>query len=154
MWGWFFFMLFCNYVFAHIGFLMFISLSHQGPPSLWIPTPLWIGPNEEFVATLAAICLIPAVIAKERISNLWAQGVYEPARYELSPKIWILVLPVVFLSFCTQVAYLIAPDSSSFVDVFIVWLLTALAALIMLLAMRLGSRKRMAPLMEQACLQR
>jgi hypothetical protein len=118
---------------------------------MWIAPPLWIGSNEELLATLAAICLIPAVIAKVRISNLWAQGVYESARHELSPKIWILVLPVVFLSFCTQLAYIISPDNSNFVDVFIVWLLTGLAAVIMLLAMRLGSRKRMAPPMERAC---
>jgi hypothetical protein len=76
--------------------------------------------------------------------------VREPGRDELSPKIWILALPIVFLSFCTQIAYIVGPDFATFADVFIAWLLTGLAALIMLLAMRLGNRKRMAPPMEQA----
>ena len=87
VWGWFLFLLSCNYVFAQIGLLIFNSLSHQGPPSMWIAPPMWIGSNEELLATLAAICLIPAVIAKVRISNLWAQGAREPGRDELSPKI-------------------------------------------------------------------
>jgi hypothetical protein len=67
VWGWFLFLLSCNYVFAQIGLLIFNSLNQgQGP------LPLWIGPNEELLATLAAICLIPAVIVKVRISNRWA----------------------------------------------------------------------------------
>jgi hypothetical protein len=54
-----------------------------------------------------------------------------------------VVLPIVFLTFVTQIENFFGPNNlSTFANVFIIWLLTGEAALIMLLAFRLGSRKR------------
>src|SRR5215472_3542330 len=65
-----------------------------------------------------------------------------PAPNDISPKVWILVLPIVFLTCVTQLANLSGPDFSTFADVFSIWLLTGMAALIILLAFRVGGGKR------------
>ena len=94
------------------------------------------------MSIVMAICLIPALVVKIQTSNRWAAEVREPAPNDISPKVWILVLPIVFLTFVTQMANISGPDFSSFADVFMIWLLTGEAALIILLAFSLGSRKR------------
>lgn len=135
--GWVLFILVCNAVYAQVSPALYLN---QGQ----YPLPPWIGANEMLMSIVMAICLIPALVVKIQISNRWAAGVREPAPNDISPKVWILVLPIIFLTFVTQMAYIIGPGVSSFVDVFIAWLLTGAAALIILLAIRLGSRKRVA----------
>lgn len=106
------------------------------------PLPPWIGGgNEMLMSIVMAICLIPALVVKIQISNRWAAGVREPAHNDLSSRVWIVVLPLIFLLCVTQMAYLIGPDAGgSFANVFIAWLLTGVAALIILLVVKLGSR--------------
>lgn len=133
--GWVLFILVCNAVYAQVSPALYLN---QGQ----YPLPPWIGWNEMLMSIVMAICLIPALVVKIQISNRWATGVREPAPNDISPKVWILVLPIVFLTFVTQMANISGPDFSSFADVFIIWLLTGVAALIILLAFRLGSRKR------------
>ncbi|SRR6266568_741687 len=59
----------------------------------------------------------------------------------ISPKVWIIVLPVLFLVVCMQWEFFFADDNSNFGDVLIAWLLPSLASLIILLVIKLGSRK-------------
>jgi hypothetical protein len=134
--GWVILLLACNAVFAEVSSEFYLN---QGQ----YPLPPWIG-NEMGMSIVMAICLIPALVVKIQTSNRWAAGVREPAPNDISPKVWILVLPIVFLTFVTQLANISGPDFSSFANVFMIWLLTGEAALIILLAFRLGSRKRAA----------
>jgi len=65
---------------------------------------------------------------------------------DISPKVWILVLPMLFLMCVTQMAYIIGTDAgSTFAYMFISWGLSSVAALIILLAVKLGSRANTAP---------
>jgi hypothetical protein len=73
-------------------------------------------------------------------SKQQADRTIEPPRNGVSPKMWIIVAPVLFLVFCVEAEFIIAPDYDNFGDVFIFWLLTGLASLIILLVMKLGSR--------------
>jgi hypothetical protein len=134
--GWVLFILVCNAVYAKVSPALYLN---QGQ----YPLPPWIGWNEMLMSIVMAICLIPALVVKIQTSNRWAAGVREHAPNDISPKVWILVLPIIFLTFVTQMAYIIGPGVSSFVDVFIAWLLTGAAALIILLAIKVGSRERM-----------
>lgn len=146
--SWVFFILTCNAVYAQVSTNFYLN---QGQ----YPLPPWAGWNEMLMSIVMVICLIPALVVKIQTSNRWAAGMREPVQNDISPKMWILVLPMIFLMFVTQMAYIIGSDAGrSFANVFISWLLTGVAALIMLLAIRLSSRKRMAPPMEQARIQR
>lgn len=139
--GWVILLLACNAVFAEVSSEFYLN---QGQ----YPLPPWIG-NELLMSIVMAICLIPALVVKIQTSSRWAAGVHEPAPNDISPKVWILVLPIVFLTFVTQMANISGPGVSSFADVFMIWLLTGEAALIILLAIRLGSRKRVALLQQE-----
>ena len=94
------------------------------------------------LSIVMGICLIPALVVKIQASNRRATGMRETAPNAVSPKAWIVVLPVVFLTFVTEINTIFGPDLSTFVNVFNIWLLTGEAVLIMLFAFRLGSRKR------------
>ena len=90
--------------------------------------------------SLMAICLIPALIVKIRNSNQQAERATEPLRPSLSPRVWIIVSPVLFLLFCMEFEFIGIPDYPDFSAALIVWFLTGLASLIILLALKLGSR--------------
>jgi hypothetical protein len=60
---------------------------------------------------------------------------------EVSPRLWIIILPVVFLVFCTEVEFIGLPDYNNFEDVFVFWCMAGLASLIVLLTLKIGSRK-------------
>lgn len=89
---------------------------------------------------LMAICIFPALIVKRRTSHPQAERATEPVRNSLSPRVWIIVAPVLFLVWCMIFEFISVPDYPDFKEVFIVWFLTALAGLIILLALKLGSR--------------
>jgi DNA-binding PadR family transcriptional regulator len=134
--GWVILLLACNAVFAELSSEFYLN---QGQ----YPLPPWIG-NEMLMSIMMAICLIPALVVKIQTSNRWAGAVREPAHYDISPRVWIMALPLLFLLCVTQMAYIIGSDAGrSFANVFISWLLTGAAALIMLLAIRLDRWKRM-----------
>ena len=87
-----------------------------------------------------AICIIPALIVKIRNSNQQADRATRPLRNSTSPKVWIIISPVLFLVFCMEFEYIGLPDYPDFREVLIAWLLTGLASLIILLAIKPGSR--------------
>jgi hypothetical protein len=60
---------------------------------------------------------------------------------KVSPKVWIIILPVVFLVFCTEVEFIGLPDYNNFGDVLVFWCMAGLASLIILLTLKFGSRK-------------
>ena len=143
--GWAVLILACNAVYAQVSSALYLNQGHYNayahlPP--WLIPP-WIGGNEMLLSIVMLICLIPALVVKIQTSNRWAAGMSEPAPRALSPRVWIVALPVVFLTFVTQIQNVFGPNSITFANVFSIWLLTGEAALIMLLAIRLGSRKRM-----------
>jgi len=90
--------------------------------------------------SLIAICILPALIVKIRNSNQQAERATEPLRTSLSPRVWIIVTPVLFLVFCIEFEFIGIPDYPDFREVLIAWSLTGLASLIILLALKLGSR--------------
>ena len=92
--------------------------------------------------SLIAICILPALIVKIRNSNQQAERATEPLRTSLSPRVWIIVTPVLFLVFCIEFEFIGIPDYPDFREVLIAWSLTGLASLIILLALKLGSREK------------
>jgi hypothetical protein len=88
-----------------------------------------------------AICLIPALIVKiNNINKQVDRAAQQPAN-EVSPRVWIIILPVVFLVCCTEVEFIGIPDYNNFGDVLVFWCMAGLASLIILLALKIGSRK-------------
>lgn len=136
--SWVLFLLVCNIVYVYISNVLFFQTF---PFPNWLVPP-WIGGNEMLLSIVMGICLIPALVVKIQASNRRATGMRETAPNAVSPKAWIVVLPVVFLTFVTEINTIFGPDLSTFVNVFNIWLLTGEAVLIMLFAFRLGSRKR------------
>jgi hypothetical protein len=132
--GWILFILVCNFIYAQVSSTLYLN---QGQS----PLPPWTGGNDILLSILMAICLIPALVVKTQAINRRAAGARQPAPNNISPKVWILALPILFLTFVTQIANFIGPNFSSFEDVFMIWLQSGIAALIILLAFRLGARK-------------
>jgi DNA-binding PadR family transcriptional regulator len=89
---------------------------------------------------LMAISILPALIVKRRNSNQQVESATEPVRNSLSPRVWIIVTPILFLVFCMYFEFLFMPDYPDFSEALITWFLTGLASLIILLALKLGSR--------------
>jgi DNA-binding PadR family transcriptional regulator len=96
-----------------------------------------------------AICIIPALVVRVHNANKQATRNAQQHENEVSPKVWIVILPVVFLVFCTEVEFIGLPDYNNFGDVFVFWCMAGLASLIILLALKIGSRKRMRSLAQE-----
>ena len=103
-----------------------------------------LGPAILLIANLfilMAICIIPAIIVKIRNSNQQADGATGPPRNSLSPRVWIIISPVLFLVIFMEIEFIFMPDYPNLQEAFIAWLLTGLASLIILLTLKLGSSK-------------
>jgi hypothetical protein len=72
-------------------------------------------------------------------TNKQAYSTAQQRGIEVSPKVWIIILPVVFLVFCAEFEYIVLPDYNDFGDIFVFWCMAGLASLIILLALKLGS---------------
>jgi hypothetical protein len=88
-----------------------------------------------------AICITPALIVRIHNTNKQAGRTARQSRNEVSPLVWIISLPIVFLLFCTEVEFIFLPDYNTFGDVFVVWCMAGLASLIILLVLKIGGRK-------------
>ncbi len=110
------------------------------PAVLFIPLVLLPGPGSWLLAGFMSI--MPALLVRVRGGDAQADRATEPPQNGASPKMWIIVAPVLFLVFCMQFEFIILPDYNDFGQVLISWLLTGLASLIILLALKLGSREK------------
>lgn len=61
---------------------------------------------------LSCICIIPALIVRTHAINVLIGRAQQLG--SMSPKVWIIILPVWFLVFCMEIEYLIGPDYNSF----------------------------------------
>jgi hypothetical protein len=86
------------------------------------------------------VCLIPALFVKINNINKQADRAVQQPENKVSPRVWIIILPVVFLVFCTEVEFIGLPDYNNFGDVLVFWCMAGLASLIILLALKIGSR--------------
>ncbi|HEY6539556.1 MAG TPA: hypothetical protein VIZ18_01405 [Ktedonobacteraceae bacterium] len=59
----------------------------------------------------------------------------------MEPKVWIVILPVWLIAFCIDITYLFGTDYNSLGNVLLAWLFTGLAGLIIVIAMKIGSRQ-------------
>ena len=100
-----------------------------------------------------ATCIIPALAVRIHNTNKQIEPTIQKPGNEISPKVWIIILPVVFLVFCAQFEFMVLPDYIDFGDVLVFWCMVGLASLIILLAMNLGG-KESADLSPQKALQR
>jgi DNA-binding PadR family transcriptional regulator len=98
---------------------------------------------------LMAIPFIPVLWAQTHDSHHQARGATSPLRTRLSPWVWVMITPVLFLVLGMYVEFLYLPDYPDFKEVLTVWFLTGLASLILLLAVKLGSRARTALLNQE-----
>ena len=105
------------------------------------PMPFAGGMFQMLVYSIA-LGISPALVVKIRNSDREAEGASEPSRNSLSPRVWIIITPVLFLVFCVEIEYIGLTDYPCLGEVFFTWLLTGLASLIILLAIKLGSRAR------------
>lgn len=88
----------------------------------------------------SCIYMTPALVVKVYNRNEQADRAAQKPRNRLSPRVWIMVIPVLFLVFCMQFEFIVVPDYPNFGEVLIAWLTTGLAGLIILLAVKIGSR--------------
>lgn len=131
VWGIFLLTLLFINVFLIVGSRIF-------PPAFWN--------NFILLIFVMAICLIPAVAVKARRSrNQGGSATQQPPTLGVSPKVWILILPIWFLTFCMHIILIISPDYNSYAQVFVAWVLTGLAGLIILLTVRIGSNFVISP---------
>ena len=93
------------------------------------------------LSVFSGIYITPALLMKVYNRYVQADGAAQQLHSPVSPKVWILVLPVLFLVFCMQIEFIVLPDYNDFGQVLISWLLTGLASLIILLTLKLGSRE-------------
>jgi hypothetical protein len=90
---------------------------------------------------LACLCILPALVVRAQTRIRHSE--HSPhRRSHLSPQTWIILLPVWFLTVCMELEYLFPPDYNSFTEVFVTWLITGLADLIIALAVKLVARNR------------
>jgi DNA-binding PadR family transcriptional regulator len=92
---------------------------------------------------LMAIAILPALIVKVRNSNHQAEHTVKPQRNNLSHSVWIVITPVLFLVFCLVFNTIGITDYPDFGDTVLAWSQTSLAALIILVALKLGSSASM-----------
>jgi hypothetical protein len=90
---------------------------------------------------LACICIFPALVVRAQARNTHSERTPH-RRGNLSAQAWIIILPVWFLAVCMELEYLFLPDYNSFAEVFVAWLMTGLAGLIIALAVKLGSKEQ------------
>jgi DNA-binding MarR family transcriptional regulator len=113
------------------------------------PGVSFMGPPLILVCLVIAICIIPALLVRRHHTHKQAARTAQQAENEVSAWVWIMSLPIVFLLFCTEGEFMIGPDYNNFGDVFVVWCMAGLASLIILLALKIGSRKRTHSLPEE-----
>lgn len=82
---------------------------------------------------LSGICILSALIVRVQTRNTLTGS--------MSPKVWIVILPVWLIAFCMDSAYLIGTDYNSLGNVLMAWLFTGLAGLIIVVTMKIGSRQ-------------
>jgi len=87
----------------------------------------------------SCIYITPALVVKVYNRNEQAHRAAQKPRNRMSPNVWIIMLPVLFLVFCMQFEFLVVPDYVNWGDVLIVWFTTGLAGLIIALAVKIGS---------------
>lgn len=101
----------------------------------------FMGPPFILVCLVIAICILPALIVRRYRTHKQAARTAQQPGNEVSPWVWIMSLPIVFLLFCTEVEFIGLPDYNNFGDVLVIWCMAGLASLIILLALKIGSRK-------------
>jgi hypothetical protein len=89
---------------------------------------------------LMAIAILPALIVKIRNSNHQVESATGSRRNSLSPRVWIIVTPILFLIFCLVFNAIGITDYPGFGEVLLAWFQTSLASLIILVTLKLGSR--------------
>jgi hypothetical protein len=102
--------------------------------------PPWAGPGGWLV--VSCLSIIPALFVRVPDGHPQAERATKPLRNSMSPRVWIIVTPVLFLVFCMEFEFIGIPDYPDFSAALIVWFLTGLAGLIILLTIKIGSRER------------
>jgi DNA-binding MarR family transcriptional regulator len=119
--------------------------------TIWMVAPILINASPglpvrpvSLIACLLIASLLSSItvmIVKIQNTNKQVARSTQRPENEVSPRIWIIILPVVFLVFCTEVEFIGLPDYNTFGDVLVFWCMAGLASLIILLTLKIGRRK-------------
>jgi hypothetical protein len=109
------------------------ALISSDSPDFWMLLGSWV--------LAGGLGIITALLVKLP-GKKQAKRATEPPRNGVSPRVWIIIAPVLFLVFCMEFEFICIPDYPNLGEVFFFWLLTGLAGLIILLALKLGSSAR------------